>query len=109
MSAAQGLIPQIESTRKFFKNTLSVFTEEDSGFAPNPELYTVAEHVAHVADTIDWFIEGAFGDGWDMDFEAQIAKAKAISASRSAVPSNRPAQASSRVPKLPSEGTTSAR
>jgi uncharacterized damage-inducible protein DinB len=75
---AAGLVHELESTRKFFATSTSVLEEADSGFAPQPELYTVAGHVAHVADTIDWFIAGAFGAGWDMDFDASIARAKAI-------------------------------
>ena len=78
MAVSEGLVQQLESTQKFFKTTLSVFAPEDGGFAPYPELYTVAGHVAHAADSIDWFIEGAFGDGWDLEFDASIAKAKAI-------------------------------
>ena len=78
MSAAAGLVSQLESTLKFFKTTLSVFEEQDSGFAPNPELYTVAGHVAHAADSVDWFIEGAFGGGWDMEFDVLIQRAKDV-------------------------------
>ena len=78
MAVSEGLVKELESTQKFFKTTLSVFTPEDEAFAPFPELYTVAGHVAHAADSIDWFIEGAFGDGWDMEFDASIAKAKAV-------------------------------
>ena len=78
MAAAEGLVKELASTQKFFNTTLSVFEPEDASFAPFPELYTVAGHVAHTADSIDWFIEGAFGAGWDMDFEALIAKAKAV-------------------------------
>jgi len=75
---AAGLVQELESTRKFFATSTSVLDEADSGFAPNGELYTVAGHVAHVAYTIDWFIAGAFGAGWGMDFDADIARAKAI-------------------------------
>ena len=78
MAASDGLIKELESTQKFFKTTLSVFEPDDAEFAPYPELYTVAGHVAHVADSIDWFVEGGFGGGWDMEFEASIAKAKAV-------------------------------
>jgi len=78
VAASDGLIKELESTQKFFKTTLSVFEPDDAEFAPYPELYTVAGHVAHVADSIDWFIEGGFGGGWDMEFEASIAKAKAV-------------------------------
>jgi uncharacterized damage-inducible protein DinB len=78
MSVSQGLIMELESTKKFFNATLSIFEASDAGFAPNPELYTVAGHVAHSADSVEWLVEGAFGDGWDMDFEGLIARAKAV-------------------------------
>ncbi len=78
MAASEGLVKELESTQKFFNTTVSVFESDDEGFAPYPELYTVAGHIAHAADSIDWFIEGAFGDGWDMDFEGLIAKAKEV-------------------------------
>ena len=63
---------------KFFKTTISVFEPADAGFAPHPDLYTVAGHIAHAADSVDWFIEGGFGQGWDMEFDALVAKAKAV-------------------------------
>ena len=53
----------------YFSRTCSVFKEEDSGFAPTPGQFTLAQHVAHVAQTIDWFISGGFApEGFDMDF-----------------------------------------
>ena len=85
MAVSEGLVKELASTQKFFMTTLSVFEPDDAGFAPYPELYTVAGHVAHAADSIDWFIEGAFGDGWDMEFEASIAKAKTITSLPEAV------------------------
>ena len=78
MSMAEGLVFQLQGTRKFFLNTTSVLTADDASFAPSDELFTVAGHVAHVADSVDWFLEGAFGEGWDMDFEAMTARAKAV-------------------------------
>ena len=66
MAVSEGLVKELESTQKFFKTTLSIFESDDAGFAPYPELYTVAGHVAHTADSIDWFIEGGFGGGWDI-------------------------------------------
>ena len=77
MSVAEGFVTELQQTQKFFKTATSIFEEGDSGFAPTPEMYTVAAHVEHVAGTIDWFLEGAFGSGWDMDFEKHIAEAKA--------------------------------
>jgi uncharacterized damage-inducible protein DinB len=78
MSTGQRLIKQLEGARKLFGTTISVFDPTDAGFAPEPVLYSVAGHIAHAADSIDWFIEGAFGTGWDMDFEALIARARAV-------------------------------
>ena len=71
MTLQQSLANQLRTARKYFQGTAAVFTEEDSGFAPTPEQFTVAAQVAHVADTVDWFVQGAFGKGWDLDF-AQI-------------------------------------
>jgi uncharacterized damage-inducible protein DinB len=85
MALSEKLVTELEATRKYFKTTLAVFDSHDAGFAPAPELYTVAGHVAHAADSIDWFIEGAFGDGWDMDFEGLIAKARAVTSLEEAV------------------------
>lgn len=78
MAIADGLVVDLESTLRFFQTTLAVFEPGDASYAPSPELYTVAGHVAHAADSVDWFIEGAFGAGWDIDFDALIAKAKAV-------------------------------
>ena len=46
---------------------------------------TVAQMVAHVAQTIDWFVEGAFGTGFSMDFEAmgkETAQVKSLTSAR---------------------------
>ena len=69
---------ELESTRKFFLTTLSVFDEADSGFAPHPDMYTVAGPVAHAAITVDWFMAGAFGAGCDQEYDVHIARAKAV-------------------------------
>jgi len=72
------LVSELESTRKFFCTTISIFEPQDAGFAPHAEMYTTAAHVSHVADTVDWFMGGAFGAGWDLDFDGAIARAKAV-------------------------------
>ena len=78
MSAAAPLVTQLQTSLKYMKTTVSIFDEGDSEFAPQPELYTVAGHIAHAADSVDWFVEGAFGEGWNMDFEGLIAAARAV-------------------------------
>lgn len=73
-----GLIEQLKTQEKFFLNTVSVLTEEDSSFKPKEEMYTVAQQIAHAADTVNWFLEGAFGtDGFEMNFEKYDEKMKA--------------------------------
>ncbi len=69
---------ELESTRKFFLTTLSIFDEADSVFAPHPDMYTVAGQVAHAAITVDWFMAGAFGAGWDQHYDEHIAQAKTV-------------------------------
>ena len=78
MNDSARLVEQLETARKLFRTTTSVFDEADAGFAPQQDLYTVAGHIAHAADAIEWFVEGAFGDGWDLDFGASIARARAV-------------------------------
>ena len=85
MSAAPGLVAQLESSLKHLKGTMSALDESDSGFAPGEGMFTVAAQVSHVAGTVDWFIEGAFGEGWDMDFEAHEAHARAVSSLAEAI------------------------
>ncbi len=64
----------IRQSLKFLSKTLSVFSEDDSGYAPVAGQLTVAQQVAHVAQTIDWFMVGGFSDqGFDLDFAAHHA------------------------------------
>ena len=78
MSQASDIATQLETSLKYMKSTISIFEEDDAGFAPQPELYTVTGHIAHAADSVDWFVEGAFGKGWNLDFEGLIAAARAV-------------------------------
>lgn len=78
MSQASDIVAQLKTSHKYMKSTIAIFEEQDAGFAPQPELYTVAGHVAHAADSVEWFVEGAFGEGWNMDFDGLIAAARAV-------------------------------
>lgn len=63
------LLQQLENSRTFFNRSSSCLTEKDSGFRPTEGTRTVAQQVAHVAQTIDWFSDGAFSpEGFDLDF-----------------------------------------
>ncbi len=66
---------QLTSAHKWFYNTIECLTENDSAFVPKSGMFSVAQQVAHVAQTIDWFMKGAFDPrGFDMDFAAAEAK-----------------------------------
>jgi len=65
---------QIQSARAFFERTTASLTEDDSAFCPRPEMFSVAQQVAHVAHTVEWFLDGALKpEGFALDFEAQEA------------------------------------
>ncbi len=68
---SQACAQQLAATKEWFDRSTRTLTEEDSTFAPEGGAFTVAQQVAHVAQTIEWFVEGAFRpEGFDMDFEA---------------------------------------
>jgi uncharacterized damage-inducible protein DinB len=63
---------QLLASKEFFERSTGVLDEADSGFRPQEGMMTVAQHVAHTAQTLDWFIEGASRrEGFDLDFEKQ--------------------------------------
>jgi uncharacterized damage-inducible protein DinB len=62
--------PQLLASKEFFERSTRVLEEADSGFRPQPAMMTVAQQVAHTAQTLDWFIQGASRpEGFDLDFE----------------------------------------
>lgn len=67
----QDLANQIKGIKEFFDRSTRCLTEEHANYKPTDDMMTTAQQVAHVAQTFDWFIEGAFHrpDGFDMDFE----------------------------------------
>ena len=66
----EALHGQLSSMQEFFDRSTRALEEADSGFAPQPGLFTTAQMVAHVAQTVDWFMTGAFATGgFNMDFE----------------------------------------
>jgi uncharacterized damage-inducible protein DinB len=66
----QGLLGQVASMKEFFNRSTRSLVEADSTFTPQPEMFTAAQQVAHAAQTVDWFLNGAFApNGFDLDFE----------------------------------------
>ena len=68
----QEALAEINATEKFFDRTCRVLEEGDSLFRATPATMTVASHVAHVAQVVDWFREGSLHDRWNLDFESQV-------------------------------------
>jgi uncharacterized damage-inducible protein DinB len=69
---------QLLASKEFFERSTRVLDEADSGFRPREGMMTVAQLVAHTAQTLDWFIVGVSRpEGFDFDFEKQ---AKALAA-----------------------------
>jgi len=71
MSLAQQAVAELKSAEEYFNRSTRGLTEEHSGLTPAPGMMTAAQQVAHAAQTIEWFIAGAFDPGgFDLDFEA---------------------------------------
>lgn len=67
----QAIVKELNSALEFFERSTRPLTDEHSDFRPNHEQMTVAQQIAHTAQTVDWFFEGAFRpEGFDMDFAA---------------------------------------
>lgn len=72
MSLAQQALVELRSAHEYFNRSTRNLTEAHSGFVPAEGMMTAAQQVAHAAQTIDWFTDGAFRpEGFDMNFEDQ--------------------------------------
>ncbi|KAA3613725.1 MAG: DinB family protein [Calditrichaeota bacterium] len=71
----EGKLQELEASREFFNRSTSALTEKESNFAPKEGMMTSAQIIAHVAQTFEWFIDGAFGEnGFSTDYEKLMAK-----------------------------------
>jgi uncharacterized damage-inducible protein DinB len=69
MSLAEGAAGELLAAQEFFNRSTRNLKEEHSGYSAAEGIMTVAQQVAHTAQTIDWFMEGAFRpEGFNMDF-----------------------------------------
>lgn len=66
----------ISRERKFLGNLLKAFEPNDGDFRPTPEMMSAAQVIRHIAQTTRWFMEGAYGKGFEMDFEKFEAESK---------------------------------
>jgi len=80
-----GLQAQLSSIKEFFDRSTRALDESDSTFAPKEGMFTAAQQVAHAAQTIDWFIQGAFAPGgFSMDFENMEKEIRAMTSLKAA-------------------------
>jgi uncharacterized damage-inducible protein DinB len=74
-----ALLSQLDNAYACFRRSTGSLSEEDSSFTPVDGTFTAAGQVAHVAQTIDWFIEGAFSPtGFDLDFPTHEKAIRAV-------------------------------
>jgi len=80
---------QLLASKDFFERSTSVLDEADSQFRPRDGMMTVAQQVAHAAQTLDWFVEGVTRpEGFDLDFEKiarETAAVTSLAAARQAM------------------------
>jgi len=70
---------QLLASQDFFNRSTRVLEEADSQFAPHEGMMTVAQQVAHAAQTLDWFLQGATRpEGFDFDFAAHAKEVAAV-------------------------------
>ncbi len=74
----ENLKETLRSMREYFNRSTRPLGEEHSGFAPKEGLYTVAGHVAHAAQTVEWFFDAAFAKSWNMDFEGMDKEVRGV-------------------------------
>mgnify|MGYP002640662024 CR=1 FL=1 len=63
------LLNQLKASKVYLDRATNVLTEEDSALCPTDGMMTAAQQIAHAAHTVEWFLEGVFGEGFDLDFE----------------------------------------
>jgi uncharacterized damage-inducible protein DinB len=74
-----GMKGLVDAIKEYFDRSTRALTEEDSGFAPKEGMYTAAQQVAHVAQTVEWFVDGAFAPGgFPMDWEKMDQEVRAV-------------------------------
>jgi len=81
----EGMQAGLSQMKVYFDRSTKVLDEADSKFSPKPGMFTTAQLVAHVAQTVDWFIEGVFAPGgFDLDFEGLDKKVRAVTSLKAA-------------------------
>jgi len=79
-------VKELLASKEFFERSTRVLEESDSEFRPQEGMLTAAQQVAHAAQTLEWFIQGASRpEGFDLDFakhSQQVAQVTSLAAAR---------------------------
>ena len=74
-----ALQTQLVALKEYFDRSTRVLLEKDSNYSPVAGMLTAAQQIAHAAQTVDWFVEGAFAaSGFDLDFERMDKEVHAV-------------------------------
>ena len=75
----EAWIGALNSSLSYFERSIDCLEAADGGFQPTPDAMTANQQIAHVAFTVDWFVDGAFSSsGFDMDFEQHMRDAMSV-------------------------------
>jgi uncharacterized damage-inducible protein DinB len=82
----EGLLVELRGSKEYFDRSTGCLGEEHAGFRPAEGALSVAEQIAHVAQTVDWFMDAVKNGGkFDMDFEnhmKDVLKTKTVADAR---------------------------
>lgn len=82
---SESLIRMMNDAKDWFDRSTKCLVEEDSTYAPGEGSMSTAQQVAHVAQTVDWFFEGAFRpEGFSTDWEGMAKEVQAFESLASA-------------------------
>jgi uncharacterized damage-inducible protein DinB len=71
MPLAQQALAELNTAQEYFNRSTRNLTEAHSALTPAAGMMSAAQQVAHTAQTIEWFIDGAFRpEGFDTNFDA---------------------------------------
>ena len=66
----EGLLTELRGSKEYFDRSSRCLEEAHAGYRPTGDSLSTAEQIAHVGQTIDWFLDGVKNNGqFDMDFE----------------------------------------
>lgn len=81
----EELIRELKLSKEYLDRSSKCLEETDADYSPVGGVFTARRQIAHIAATVDWFLEGAFGSAFNMDFDSHTAvldRAKSLDEAR---------------------------